>query len=441
MELVDQIIKYTTLGVGILAGYQIVLLLIGLFFKARIWPETDVRSNFAVLIPARNEEKVIGNLIESIQKQNYPQAKITIFVIADNCQDKTAEITRKMGAVAYEHNDPTQQRRGYALDYGLQCIKTDYATEAQPNGILAFDGYFMFDADNLLDPNFVLEMNKAFQNKKYGYFMSYIHSKNIDTSFISSWSSKQAYVNNSATNRPTNIVRHSPRLRGPGGLVRAEYLSKGWLWPNITEDWDFSFHHISRGVRGAYVEAAQFYDEQANNLKILLRQRKRWEKGHIQVWLWYCPMLFWGMLWNRGLARRFSCYDQLICGFPTGLLSLFMGFLYPLATTIYNVVTGTSSWLTMATWVGTYFAIVYAQDFARSFVAIIRERKRIRCKTRKLFARMFFWPFIAIMLQYNTLVAYIIPIKWKVIPHTEDKKIETMNKQSLIFERTNKKVD
>ncbi|MTL84170.1 glycosyltransferase, partial [Turicibacter sanguinis] len=58
--------------------------------------------HFAVLIAARNEAEVIGHLIESIQAQTYQKGNVTVFVVADNCTDNTAQIARNLGAVVYE---------------------------------------------------------------------------------------------------------------------------------------------------------------------------------------------------------------------------------------------------------------------------------------------------------------------------------------------------
>lgn len=78
---------------------------------------------FAVLIAARNEEAVIGKLIDSIKAQSYPGRLVKIFVAADNCTDATAEAARSHGAEVYERYDMTRRGKGYALDFLLREIK------------------------------------------------------------------------------------------------------------------------------------------------------------------------------------------------------------------------------------------------------------------------------------------------------------------------------
>ena len=60
---------------------------------------------FALLIAARNEENVIGNLLDSIKLQKYPKELIDIFVVADNCTDSTADIARKKGTIVFERTN------------------------------------------------------------------------------------------------------------------------------------------------------------------------------------------------------------------------------------------------------------------------------------------------------------------------------------------------
>ena len=75
--------------------YQVGYFIIGLFFT-RKFKETKNYHKYGIVIAARNEETVIGNLIDSIKKQDYPSDLLTVFVVADNCTDKTAEIFIKI---------------------------------------------------------------------------------------------------------------------------------------------------------------------------------------------------------------------------------------------------------------------------------------------------------------------------------------------------------
>ena len=86
-----------------------------------------VMHRIAVLIAARNEQAVIGNLIDSIRAQDYPADKVDVFVVADNCTDLTGTVAGAHGATVYFRSSTTQVGKGYALQYLLRCIEDDYA--------------------------------------------------------------------------------------------------------------------------------------------------------------------------------------------------------------------------------------------------------------------------------------------------------------------------
>ena len=137
-------------------AYQLVFVLIR-FIKKRKEFTAKKQHRFAVLISARNESSVIANLLESIRAQHYPQELLDVFVVADNCTDNTADIARQHGAKVFERFNRYQVGKGYALDYAFSQIENSV-------GIEYYEGYFVFDADNILDENFVSEMNKVFDN-------------------------------------------------------------------------------------------------------------------------------------------------------------------------------------------------------------------------------------------------------------------------------------
>ncbi len=153
-------------------AYMTVFMLIGLFTR-KTYPHVQNKGNYGVVISARNEEKVVGNLIASVRGNDYPQQRLTIFVIAHNCTDKTAQVARQAGAVVYEYNNPDERTKGYALKYLFSQIEKDY-------GIQTFDGYLMLDADNIVSENYVDKMNDAFMYwKGQSAITSFRNSKNF----------------------------------------------------------------------------------------------------------------------------------------------------------------------------------------------------------------------------------------------------------------------
>ncbi|MCI9275993.1 MAG: glycosyltransferase [Clostridia bacterium] len=66
---------------------------------------------FMAIIPAHNEEAVIANLVESLKKQDYPKELFDIYVIADNCTDKTKVMAENAGAIVYEREDSVRKNK------------------------------------------------------------------------------------------------------------------------------------------------------------------------------------------------------------------------------------------------------------------------------------------------------------------------------------------
>lgn len=136
--------------------YQVFYALVRLMGKRRRF-QAQKLCRYAVLIAARNEESVIGQLIDSIKRQDYPGDLVDIYVAADNCDDRTAEIAAEHGAVVYQRENRGLIGKGYVLHFLIQKIREEHSDKC-------YDGYFVFDADNLLAPNYITEMNKVFSS-------------------------------------------------------------------------------------------------------------------------------------------------------------------------------------------------------------------------------------------------------------------------------------
>lgn len=145
-----------------------------------------------------------------------PMTKVwlTVFVMADNCTDATADIARREGAVVYTRFNREKVGKGYALEQLLLHIEEDYPK--------VYDGFFVFDADNVLDCRFVEEMNRTFSDG-YEVVTSYRNSKNYGDNWISAgyalWFIRESrYLNNSrdASGHQLRGVRHGLSVQPPG---------------------------------------------------------------------------------------------------------------------------------------------------------------------------------------------------------------------------------
>ncbi len=172
-----------------------------------------------------------------------------------------------------------------------------------------YDGYFIFDADNLLDENYIAEMNKVFANG-YKVVTSYRNSKNYDTNWLSAgyslWFLREAkYLNNSRM-----ILKTGCAISGTGFMVSDEIIRKnnGWKHHLLTEDIEFSIDNAIHGEKIGYCGTAVLYDEQPYLFEQSWNQRLRWAKGFYQVFAKYGMELFKSIF----TKRSFSCYDMFV---------------------------------------------------------------------------------------------------------------------------------
>ena len=253
--------------------YQLIVSVCSLI-KLKDKPIIEEKNNrFMLIIPAHNESKVVGNLIESLKKQDYPKELYDIYVIADNCTDNTAEIARNAGALVYERFDDTKRTKGYAMQWFLnQKIEED----------APYDAFCVFDADNIVDVNFLKAMNKKLCQGE-DVVQGYRDIKNPTDSWISAGYAIFYWT----MNRFYHLARYnlglSPLINGTGFMVKFDVIKpNGWETKTLTEDIEFSLKRIIKGQKLGWATDAIVYDEQPLGFKQSWTQRSRWTVGHIQ---------------------------------------------------------------------------------------------------------------------------------------------------------------
>ena len=227
----------------------------------------DKKHRFIIALPANNEETVIGNLINSLKMQDYDKDLFDIYVIADNCTDNTAKIARENGAIVYERFDETKKTKGYALNWFLDKMK-DKKDD--------YDALLVFDADNIVDKNFLNVMNKKLCQGEV-LVQGYRDIKNpTDT-----WVSGGYAIFYWTMNRLYHLARYnmglSPLINGTAFMVKWDMLiDEGWNTKTLTEDIEFALINISKGVKLGWAKDAIVYDEQPLTFKQSWKQRERW---------------------------------------------------------------------------------------------------------------------------------------------------------------------
>lgn len=381
-------------------AYQFLYIPIAWLKKQKPLPK-GLLHRYAVLIAARNEETVIGSLIESIKRQNYPADRIDIYVIADNCTDCTAKAAKSHGATVFERFDKVRIGKGYALNYLLGRIKKIY------------DAYLVFDADNVVDKNFVREINKTF-SAGYDIVTSYRNSKNYGDNWISSgyglWFLREAQY----LNRPRAVLGASCGVSGTGFLFSRRILEQcgGWNFFLLTEDIEFTAHNIANGEKIGYCPDAVFYDEQPTGFRQSFRQRMRWVQGYLQVLRRYGVKLIKGCF--RG---SFSCFDMLMNIAPAAILA-WVSVIINIASAIFRFANGADV-LTVLSSIGQSLLNLCLTVFILGLITTISEWKQIRCSVwRKILAAVTFPLFMLTYLPV-TVSALICKPEWKPITHSK----------------------
>lgn len=155
--------------------YYFVISWFGLFGKMKEVKEVDEKNSFALIVCAHNEERVIAQLVKNLRQLHYSDDLYDIFVVADNCVDNTAKVARDAGAIVYERFSETGKGKGFAMDWMFERL---FALDRQ------YDAVCVFDADNLVHPEFLRVMNNHLCSGEK-LIQGYMDAKNPGDTWIS----------------------------------------------------------------------------------------------------------------------------------------------------------------------------------------------------------------------------------------------------------------
>lgn len=399
-------------------SYQVVFLIISLFIKPKKYNEAEKNKKYAIIISARNEENVIGQLCDCIKRQDYPAQLITTYVVADNCTDSTAEVARSHGAQVYERFNTELVGKGYALTELFEHIKSTV-------GYDAYDAYIVFDADNILEQNYVTEMNKCFSagNK---IAVGYRNSKNFGDNWISAGYGLWFLRESRQLNNVRATLGTTCEVKGTGFMFSNEIMKRqdGWIHHLLIEDVQFTIENVLAGEKVAYCHEAVLYDEQPTRFKDSFWQRIRWCRGYLQILKRYTGKLLGGFFRGRG----FSHYDMIMCMSPAFFITLAMtacnilGFAVLLCVDIASFVPALLSLAASA-------ASAYLLLLLVAVLTTVYEWKRMRISNLKKILYCFTFPIFMATYIITAACSLFIKAEWKPVKHNPVKEEEfDMNK-------------
>ncbi len=276
----------------------------------------DKLTNFSILIPARDESKVIEDLLISITNQTKKVNMKDVYIIVEAKSDPTINIAKKYGATIFIRKSLELKRKGYALNELIEDLvqKDKY-----------YDAYFIMDADNVLDPHYLEEMEKTYQDG-YDMAIGYRNLKNGNDSIIAACSGITFSFLNSNGNESKSKQSRNITLSGTGLYIVGDLIKKWKCFPfhSLTEDYEMSLYSIEHNFTSYYNKDAIFYDEQPIFYKNTINQRIRWVKGYFSIRKQYIPR-FYKKLKNN---PNFGSYITEIFGMRPYILMIIGAILY-----------------------------------------------------------------------------------------------------------------
>ena len=372
-------------------------------------PEMPDATRFAVIIPARNESRVIEALLRSVVNSEYPRELYDIYVIVETEDDPTVEIAGRYGANIFLRENLENVGKGYALD---ECLKSIFRSGKE------YDAFLLLDADNLVSRRFMSRLDDAYQ-AGYDAVCGKRDNKDWNASAVSSSSALTFTVINSVQNTMKTAHGLHVLFSGTGFFVRADVLSRlgGWPFHSMTEDYEFSTFATVNGLKTCYLDDAVYYDEQPVRLWQSIIQRSRWVKGFFTVNARY-----------RKTKKEFrksqpKNLDMRVMRFGTlPLLTMVISVILYLALLIVCAilcgVTNSGFIGEFLVRIGVLVGIIYAFLVLGTAVLFGIEGHRADITLKNKIKTLFYHPFFLATYVVAAVRAIFLPKGWEVIEHT-----------------------
>ncbi len=431
-ETVNLIFSGISYVICLLFSHYIVIAAVSLF-ACKKYPHADHKNRYGLIVPAKNEETVIGALIQSVRSADYPQELLDIFVIAHNCSDRTADIARKADTHVYEYNNPNENTMGYAIRYLFDRIDEDFGTSS-------YDGFFIFNADNTFEKDYFEKMNDAFEyyGRKFAitsFRQASNFNENLITVMYGAYFASSCYLGA----RGRTVLGTSARIFGCGYVFNSNLVKNGWDYYSLTEDLEFSTREFMKGTEIRYCDDAVFYDEQPTSFRVMWRQRLRWARGIIIVSKAHLANCI-KAIFDPGRKNRFAVFDMstfisriIICIIMLFLLRSLLLFFAPLFGE--SMVDAFLYWDSTKPWwhnlfqsrdTGALFSVIagfinaYVVAMVAYLLTMLLGRKRFRSvSVGKAALGLFLFPlFVLSQFVIDIHALFSKNLVWKQIPHT-----------------------
>lgn len=229
---------------------------------------------FSIIVPAKNEERVIGRLLKSLLNLDYPSSKVEILVVDDNSTDKTNKICNELakrnpGRINVLRRSGGSTKAG-ALNLGLEHAQGDLIAT--------------FDADSLPESNVLLNAVKYFKNPNVAGVQGTILCSNSEENMLTRFLSLERAIQYEVYQNGKDCLGLFVSLNGTCQFIRGSVLRDlgGWNENSLAEDMELSLRLAEQDNKIRYACDIKTYEESPNDLHGVVKQRTRWFRGNIE---------------------------------------------------------------------------------------------------------------------------------------------------------------
>ncbi len=270
-EIVFRVLSILNYAVIIVIALPIVLQVLYIllaFVPKKVFPKSERKGRIAYLIPAHDEEEVIGATVRRLlSEQDYPRELFDVIVVAHNCTDGTARIAREAGAIVLELNDPDPAHRKalYPLRHGIEHILAEGK----------YDFVVHLDADNGINPAFSSLMNDAYQ-AGVDLARPYEAALNATANFYTKASAMLYSFDSRYGSRVRERLHLAAHVNGSGAMMSVRMLEKcGYDCETVCDDAEFNLNRLYDGYKGHFVEDAVVYEDMPASFHDTLVRNRR----------------------------------------------------------------------------------------------------------------------------------------------------------------------
>jgi cellulose synthase/poly-beta-1,6-N-acetylglucosamine synthase-like glycosyltransferase len=320
---------------------------------------------------------------------------------------------------------------GYAFRYLFDLIRDDY-------GIESYDGFFLFNADNILDKQYFEKMNDAFVAcNRQCVITSFRSSKNFGSNLMSAMYGLYFTYGCRFESRGRSALGCSTRVQGTGYVINSDIVKDGWKYVTLTEDWEFTADRILQGNKIVFCDDAVFYDEQPTTVHVMWRQRVRWAKGHLLVCISRMKDLLRSIFRSPkkgGGVHKGSLFDITVNILPFCVITTVIT-LMQIASSVVRAFLGGNFWISLGHHLLSALPMTlfsYSLMVIASVLIYVLERKRIpKMPLWIKIASALVWPLFLLCSYPCEIVAlFKRNVGWKPIPHSDTTDFDTLNEES-----------